>query len=89
MIKQSNDNDVQRNENYNLNTKLDAIRMDEGKYKNLFALLAANLDQLKVGSDVREDEQLELSEMYIAICNHNLDEKNKSTIGRLLRRSAS
>ena len=67
MIKQSNDNDVQRNENYNLNTKLDAIRMDEGKYKNLFSLLAANLDQLKVGSDVKENEQLEISEMYTII----------------------
>jgi regulator of replication initiation timing len=32
IAKQNNDNDILRNENYHLQTKLDAMRLDESKF---------------------------------------------------------
>ena len=39
-----NDNDILKNENYHLQTKLDTHKIDESKYQNLAMLLATNLE---------------------------------------------
>lgn len=62
--KLQNDNDILRNENNHLQTKIDTMRLEDTKYVNLSVILANNLEQLKISTQAEElKEILDLQEL--------------------------
>ncbi|CAD8070093.1 unnamed protein product [Paramecium primaurelia] len=58
-----NDNEILRNENNHLLTKLDTIRLEENKFSNLSIILASNLEYLKNNSNEEISEVIDLQEL--------------------------
>ncbi|KAM3129413.1 hypothetical protein pb186bvf_018487 [Paramecium bursaria] len=65
VAKLQNDNDILRNENNHLLTKLDAHKIEEQKYGNLASLIAANLEALKNSDDLKQIDLQELREKQV------------------------
>ncbi|CAD8177752.1 unnamed protein product [Paramecium pentaurelia] len=63
IAKLQNDNDILRNENNHLLTRLDTIRLEENKFANLSVILASNLEYLKNNSNEDIKDVIDLQEL--------------------------
>ncbi|CAD8205680.1 unnamed protein product [Paramecium octaurelia] len=78
-----NDNEILRNENNHLLTKLDTIRLDDNKFANLSAILASNLEYLKNNFKDDISEIIDLQELREKSVN-NWTQNQKITIMSIL-----